>query len=57
MKEKKAAIYVRVSTAEQDTEMQETELRRESRLEVCPVSGQGAEWGEKRQTRTERDVE
>jgi DNA invertase Pin-like site-specific DNA recombinase len=27
MKEKKAAIYVRVSTAEQDTEMQETELR------------------------------
>jgi DNA invertase Pin-like site-specific DNA recombinase len=27
MKEKKAAIYVRVSTAEQDTDMQETELR------------------------------
>jgi integrase len=27
MKEKKAAIYVPVSTAEQDTEMQETELR------------------------------
>jgi DNA invertase Pin-like site-specific DNA recombinase len=27
MKEKRAAIYVRVSTAEQDTDMQETELR------------------------------
>jgi DNA invertase Pin-like site-specific DNA recombinase len=27
MKEMKAAIYVRVSTAEQDTDMQEAELR------------------------------
>lgn len=39
MKEKKAAIYVRVSTMEQDTDLQETELRQyvESRGWECVV--------------------
>ena len=39
MKEKRAAIYVRVSTSEQDTALQETELRQyaESRGWDCVV--------------------
>ena len=44
MKRKRAAIYVRVSTSEQDTGLQETELRQyvESRGWECVVyRGQG----------------
>jgi|SRR5580692_2351 DNA invertase Pin-like site-specific DNA recombinase len=49
MKAKRAAIYVRVSTAEQDTDMQETELRQyvESRGWECVVYRDKAQSGAK----------
>jgi len=58
-KTRKAAIYVRVSTAEQDTDMQEAEwaVRGEPGLGICCVPGQGSEWSEERPTSTEFDVE
>ena len=49
MKEKRAAIYVRVSTSEQDTDLQETELRQyvESRGWDCVVYRDKAQSGAK----------
>jgi DNA invertase Pin-like site-specific DNA recombinase len=49
MKEKRAAIYVRVSTSEQDTALQETELRQyaESRGWDCVVYQDKAQSGAK----------
>jgi DNA invertase Pin-like site-specific DNA recombinase len=49
MKEKRAAIYVRVSTSEQDTALQETELRQyvESRGWECVVYQDKAQSGAK----------
>jgi DNA invertase Pin-like site-specific DNA recombinase len=49
MKEKRAALYVRVSTSEQDTDMQETELRQyaESRGWNCVVYQDKAQSGAK----------
>ena len=49
MKEKRPAIYVRVSTSEQDTALQETELRQyvESRGWECVVYQYKAQSGAK----------
>jgi DNA invertase Pin-like site-specific DNA recombinase len=60
MKEKRAAIYVRVSTVEQDTDIQETELRQyvESRGRSCVVYQDKAQSGaEERPTSVKRNAE